>query len=197
MDLNQQNQQIATEPPLQQPDASSKEKTIIAVLLLVFVYPLGLIFMWIWMKWSVWVKLLWTSFLVSILSFVVLTYFLLPNLGKFNGSFYNRPSSSDSERKTDLSVIQTAMEMYRADYSIYPEVLPACGEELKGSTGDVIYISKIPCDSSGEGYLYDRLNDTTYNLTACLDNSSDLQKDKENNSNYCKNNRWSYTVANP
>lgn len=33
-------------------------KTIIVVLLLVFVYPIGLILMYIWMKWPGWVKLI-------------------------------------------------------------------------------------------------------------------------------------------
>ena len=33
-------------------------KTIIVILLLVFAYPIGLILMFVWMKWPVWVKLL-------------------------------------------------------------------------------------------------------------------------------------------
>lgn len=33
-------------------------KTIIVILLLVFVYPLGLVFMLMWMKWPTWVKVL-------------------------------------------------------------------------------------------------------------------------------------------
>lgn len=42
----------------QQEGISYDTKTIITVLALIFVYPIGLLLMFIWMKWKMWVKLL-------------------------------------------------------------------------------------------------------------------------------------------
>lgn len=52
---------------------SDDTKTLITVLLLVFVYPVGLIMMFVWMKWRWWVKLL-VAFPVTlgILAFVAM-----------------------------------------------------------------------------------------------------------------------------
>lgn len=42
-------------------EMTTDTKTIIVVLLLIFVYPLGAIFMWVWMKWwPMWVRILLT-----------------------------------------------------------------------------------------------------------------------------------------
>lgn len=37
---------------------SDETKTIVTVLLLIFVYPAGVIVMWLWTKWKTWVKVL-------------------------------------------------------------------------------------------------------------------------------------------
>jgi ABC-type sulfate transport system permease component len=37
---------------------SDDTKTIVTVLLLLFVYPVGVVVMWFWTKWKTWVKLL-------------------------------------------------------------------------------------------------------------------------------------------
>jgi len=39
-------------------ELSYDAKTIVTVVLLISVYPLGLVFMFLWMKWPLWVKLL-------------------------------------------------------------------------------------------------------------------------------------------
>lgn len=44
---------------------SDDTKTIITVILLVTVYPVGLIFMWFWTNWKLWVKIL-VSFPISL-----------------------------------------------------------------------------------------------------------------------------------
>lgn len=44
---------------LDQPkEMSTDTKTIITILLLIFVYPVGLILMWAWTGWKTWVKIL-------------------------------------------------------------------------------------------------------------------------------------------
>ncbi|PJE63317.1 hypothetical protein COU88_00160 [Candidatus Roizmanbacteria bacterium CG10_big_fil_rev_8_21_14_0_10_39_6] len=41
-----------------QDGVSYDTKTIITVLALIFVYPIGIVLMFVWMKWKMWVKLL-------------------------------------------------------------------------------------------------------------------------------------------
>lgn len=41
-----------------QSGTSQETKKIITIILLFLVYPIGLLFMWIWTKWKIWVKLL-------------------------------------------------------------------------------------------------------------------------------------------
>lgn len=42
----------------QQSGVSNDTKTIVTVLLLTFVFPVGFILMWVWAPWRLWVKLL-------------------------------------------------------------------------------------------------------------------------------------------
>lgn len=44
----------------EQKGTSEQTKTMITAVLLVFVFPIGLILMWFWTKWKMWVKLLIT-----------------------------------------------------------------------------------------------------------------------------------------
>ncbi|MBP6994064.1 hypothetical protein KBB12_02380 [Candidatus Woesebacteria bacterium] len=48
-------QQDAAQP---QQGTSNDTKSIVTVLLLIFVYPIGVLVMWLWTKWRWWVKLL-------------------------------------------------------------------------------------------------------------------------------------------
>lgn len=50
-----------TAAPVYSSDMSSDAKLIIVLLLLLFFYPLGLVFMWLWMKkWPTWLKVVIT-----------------------------------------------------------------------------------------------------------------------------------------
>ena len=53
-------------------ELTTDTKTIVVVLLLIFVYPIGVIFMWVWMKWwPKWVKILVTiPFVMAILGII-------------------------------------------------------------------------------------------------------------------------------
>lgn len=53
-------------------EMTTDTKTIIVVLLLIFIYPLGAIFMWIWMKWwPIWVRILLTiPFILGVLCMI-------------------------------------------------------------------------------------------------------------------------------
>lgn len=49
---------------------SEDTKTLITVLLLIFVFPIGIILMWVWMKWTVWVKILLT--IIAIIPLIII-----------------------------------------------------------------------------------------------------------------------------
>lgn len=109
-----------------------------------------------------------------------------------------RVRARDAQRKANLSQLQAAFELYRADQSSYPAALPACGTPFRNTTGTVTYMQKIPCDPTNSGlhiYRYTTTG-TTYTLIACLENPNDAQKDEPNN-NICTGNTRSYTLTNP
>jgi prepilin-type N-terminal cleavage/methylation domain-containing protein len=105
----------------------------------------------------------------------------------------------DGQRKADMRQLQSALELYRSDQNAYPTNLPACGSAL--SQGGTIYLQKVPCDPVNVGQLQYRYSNTgsTYSLIACLENTSDKQKDAVNKNTYCTGGttNWSYTLINP
>lgn len=66
--------------------ASKDTRTIVTVLLLIFVYPLGFFFMWFWTKWPVWVKVV-----ISFPVIAVLLTVLLVSIGGSKGSSTTGP----------------------------------------------------------------------------------------------------------
>ena len=117
-----------------------------------------------------------------------------------------RQRARDTQRKANISQIQSALEEYRADQGNYPTSIPACGNSLTDSTGTTIYIQKIPCDPLGTGssiynsgsYYYSFNSSTnTYTLSACLENTSDSQGTSTSpGGSNCSSNFY-YTVSNP
>lgn len=105
--------------------------------------------------------------LVSISIIAILTTILTAN---FVGA---RQRGQDGKRKGDVKAIQQALELYRADEGQYPEVLPACGEQLLSD--NATYMKQIPCDPDGET-SYQYISDgVTYDLFACLQNTQDSE----------------------
>lgn len=86
--------------------ASQSTRTLVTVLLLLFLTPIGFFVMWFWSKWAMWVKLLITGLLVFwfILVFVFVAIFLVAlNPGELT------QRSRDAQRLTDLSSINQAI----------------------------------------------------------------------------------------
>lgn len=87
-------------------------------------------------------------------------------------------NARDGKRKSDISIIQSALEQYHADSGYYPASPLSAGSAL--SNGSKIYLSKIPGDNDGSSYFYTALpnspacntNCTNYCLYATLENSS-------------------------
>ncbi|MFH1833235.1 MAG: prepilin-type N-terminal cleavage/methylation domain-containing protein [Candidatus Levyibacteriota bacterium] len=93
-----------------------------------------------------------------------------------------RQRTRDAQRKSDIGQIQSALEMYRADYGNYP---PATDYTLNTTVLNegATYMQNIPKDPSactdcynGGNYYYLSLNNNlNYTLAACLENKSDSQ----------------------
>lgn len=80
----------------------------------------------------------------------------------------------DTQRKSDLKQVSSALELYYSDYNKYPDSLTWGSEFTDGST---VYFKVLPIDpSSGQNYLY-RLVDSPanqkYQLFARLENAED------------------------
>ena len=107
-----------------------------------------------------------------------------------------RQRARDAQRKSDLRQIQSALEIYRSDNGLYPTSDLVCNNPL--ASGGSTYMKKIPCDPNGTSvsYSYSSLDGTDYTLYACLENSSDSQKDDSAESG-CSVTHTSFTVSSP
>lgn len=89
-----------------------------------------------------------------------------------------RQLSRDARRKSDLELIRSGIEIYKADCNVYPATI-STGSPLSGSgtpSSCVVantYIAKIPADpiSGTRSYRYSS-NGTTYEICASLEQGS-------------------------
>lgn len=96
-----------------------------------------------------------------------------------------RQRSRDSQRKSELRQIQSALELYRSDIGSYPSAPLYTGNNCNASlaSGGTTYMQNVPCDpldSKNTKYQYTPYGSpsiTGYCLRACLENSSDSQSD--------------------
>lgn len=122
----------------------------------------------------------------------------------------------DAARKSDLSLIRSALEFYRSDIGSYPpedggggiteggasDVI-VCDVELTGGTPPNTYMTKIPCDPNNptSTYFYDNGGSTSvYTIWACLENIEDKDRDDVDGgaNDLCPaSGRVSYTLINP
>ncbi|MBW7960444.1 prepilin-type N-terminal cleavage/methylation domain-containing protein [Patescibacteria group bacterium] len=97
----------------------------------------------------------------------MLSALLLPNF------MSARERARDSQRKSDLTQIQKALEMYSQDQALpgYPAQLPEAG--TKFSYNGNVYMNKFPTDPSPGKIYYYQTSDLNYTLCACLENAAD------------------------
>lgn len=88
-----------------------------------------------------------------------------------------REASRDARRKSDMELIRSGIEMYRADCNTYPSSLPSAGSALVGNNSTTsclatnTYISAMPSDPvSARTYAYS-LSGSTYYICASLEQS--------------------------
>ena len=81
----------------------------------------------------------------------------------------------DAKRKADLEQMTRALEMYYEDNKVYPDAVSFGGQLCHpGGCATKIYMQKLPNDPvSGKTYSY-RLDNESYRLYACLENSQQV-----------------------
>lgn len=100
-------------------------------------------------------------------------------VGFLSISFFSvRQRTQDAQRKSDLTLIQSALEQYRSDNDTYMTTLAYddidCGEEFTDGNG-VSYMQSTPCDpDTNEKYFYRaEPSGLSYTLVACIENTDD------------------------
>lgn len=107
-----------------------------------------------------------------------------------------RQRARDTQRKSDLRAIRNALELYKNDQSP-PQYSPdldtlQTGNYMQADPVDPLY--KQAADSWPDySYVLDPLDTLQYTLTACLENTGDIDKDVVN---ICSSG-WSYTLVQP
>lgn len=88
-------------------------KMILVVLLLLLFYPAGVVMMWIWMKWPVWVKLLVMLPILFIFAFVAGISFLFATVIRHHLSFQERVEMMQQEQLKKLQMSVTPSPSYQ------------------------------------------------------------------------------------
>jgi len=96
-----------------QSGTSNGAKTIITILLLIFIYPLGIVLMWVWTKWPIWIKILLTLFLAL---FLLILAILFPIILV---AVINPPQqfskARNVQRFSDVNMILNSINIYKVD----------------------------------------------------------------------------------
>ena len=99
----------------------------------------------------------------------------------------------DARRKADLQQIQRAFEMFYEDKKVYPTFFTSSSTRLCETdtcSGEKIYMQKIPTDPTTSPNYYFTINDQSYRMYACLENSEqilpyDLPLSADPGANWC------------
>jgi general secretion pathway protein G len=75
----------------------------------------------------------------------------------------------DSARKSDLTQVRTALELYKGDEGLY--LVGNSYANLKSSLEGGTYMKEVPTDpKTGNNYYYSSADGSDYTLRACLEN---------------------------
>lgn len=109
-------------------------KTLITILLLVFVFPVGFILMWVWTKWKLWVKLLITIpiilFMLGMVGVIGLGIKAAQQAQNERSTVINQATDSTRIRNVDLTI--EVAKNYFSEKGTYPSSL----EEMSSWSGD-------------------------------------------------------------
>lgn len=115
-------------------EMSGDTKTIITIVLLLFVWPVGLILMWLWMKWPIWLKVF-----LTIIPFIIVI-FILFILGTI---FVQIPASVWSTSPGYSTLVQQQMSSGDLVKDANSKVQKALELQNKGNLTDVENEQKI------------------------------------------------------
>ncbi|QQG40819.1 MAG: hypothetical protein HYV37_00655 [Candidatus Levyibacteriota bacterium] len=146
-------------------EISEDTKTIITVLLLLFVFPVGLFLMYRWTNWSSRVKTLISLSLTLPILLVIslpLIQYLLGNAGK-------TPQTNNLQRQEDVGKILTAVRQYMDDNQ---GKLPPGSPERAGYVKQIetLYTGEAFCDALVPKYLPKLPKDPTVGDSTLVDN---------------------------
>lgn len=155
--------------------ASEDTRTIVTVLLLVFIYPVGVIVMWFWTHWAIWVKILLSVLvIIPILAFLSLgILFAINPAGRI-------AQANNVQRRADVGIILNAVDQYATDHKgQLPPGLASVGNtpEVINSTGRGVefcnalvptYFVKLPVDPKTGSYTNCNSYDTGYIVSVAV-----------------------------
>jgi type II secretory pathway pseudopilin PulG len=125
---------------------SEDTKTIIAVILLVTVFPIGVIYMWFAPKWPKWLKLIITIPALGI-PFILLAITLIA----INPS-RQFAQANDTKRAADINAIVNAVYQYQSDNMEFPQEITESPTPISKSGVDLCddlvpnYLAALPTD---------------------------------------------------
>jgi type II secretion system protein G len=134
--------------------------------------------------------------LIVIVIIGILALLILPNIT-------SAPKKArDTKRKTDILAIQKGLEEYFVNNNVYPDTQALMITDLQAGTAPIM--KAVPTDPTNVApyvYTYVAANtDTTYTLSACLENSGDNGTDviapASSNNTACANKVFQVVNAN-
>lgn len=126
-------------------------KTIILILLLIFVYPIGLIAMWIWSKWQLWLKLLLSLPIILTIVFIFQVNNNYSSTIKAINPSKQFAQANNTKRNSDLQQIARAVLAYREQNDSLPEGIVSEPREISAEGADICkdliaLLTEIPVD---------------------------------------------------
>lgn len=117
----------------QDTDISYETKTIIVILLLLFVLPAGIVLMWFWMKWPIWLKVL-----ITVIPFLF-TFLVLGFMAWFFAVIFSNP---DVAKQMQENTVQNSVVV--TPTGTYSSLGQSCGKNA-GPAGDAQCAPGLTC----------------------------------------------------
>lgn len=110
-------------------DKTEKKHTYISILLLVFIYPIGVLYMLFLTKWPKWLKAVLTIYMFILLASIIII--AIDPIGQFE-------QANDEKRQSDTMKILNAVEAYSADNrGDLPKGITTANREISSFDADI------------------------------------------------------------
>lgn len=142
---------MATKRKTNESELNYDTKQLITILSLFFVFPLGILFMWLWMKWKTWVKVVLTFIMFLPLLFAIPLAIALIAINPSE----QFAKANNVQRESGLVQIANAIKQYKKDNNdMLPESITTQTQEISTAGADLCeslvpeYIPALPADPS-------------------------------------------------